>query len=371
MRWRFGLTTAVGVVCMCTCVSCARTRTVSYSEGCFGNARPEDQPRPFRPGTFVYETPEQEQIADRLFRLSAPFRACAAFPDWENLIIEQVEVLELRKEKDRSNSRGLAGTDRVHFGFLTGDGLAVSIQFDPQDGVLRSYWYDGVSERVRDDLENDRWVMTGLSPQEALAKSREYVRLAKGSFPDDLVAVSVRYDEPPDEFYREEHEDWARWIDSSTCAWKISFQRYSGRMRYGGGGLTTLPGVEGITLNFPEGITLAFSEQYGIHYYHDNYSSETWQGNIKVTQEKAIEISAPLAKAYFDEDEYEYELVRPPYVFEGRPVLMNVVEDNPRAVHAVWVVVYPYSNFSYADWRAVFYVDAETGEVIPRPQVHH
>jgi len=378
MRWRFGLTTAVGVMCLCTCISCARPRTGSYSEDDFGDPMTDDQQSPsFDPGTFVYETPEQKRTAERLFRLSAPFRACTASPKWENLTIEQVEVMELQKEKYDSGSGPLAGEDQVLFGFRTGDGLGVGIEFDPQDGVLRRYYDCGVSDRIRDDLQNDRWTMTELTPQEALAKAREYIQIARGSVPDDLIPVSVDYEVAPNKWERSHMKDWERKIDSKTGEWFVRFERYAGFMRYG-----AWPHMG----TYPEGILVSFSERQGVHSYFDTYASESWEGEIKITREKAIEISAAVADAYFAEYLSEYGddtppllLRRPPHIFDGRPTLMNVVEGNPRAVRAVWAIVYPYQmtgpnaggHVDEEEWRAVFYIDAETAKVIPMPQVRH
>lgn len=313
----------------------------------------ERRVRPFR----LMGTESAERLIGELLRLTAPFRECPDTPELASLTSKDMHVAKAERGKARY---GFKCNEWIAFA-CDGKGMELRAKVNPQDGVLLWHRRPDITDKIRLKIRMDEWERPALTPEQALERAKSYAIAARGSLPDDLLVEDVRYDFPPPESERNGDEDWADHLPVTTDLWTVYFRRYAGRFLYQ-----------------DEYIRVSFSERYGVTFYADHYFSEPWKGTVKVSQQEAIRRSQEPADRHLEEYAKRNGAIfrLPAYVQEGRPILMNVVKGNPKAVHAVWVVVHPFRQWDlhvnfYRTTEGIleYHLDAETGEPIGSPRV--
>ena len=244
------------------------------------------------------------------------------------------------------------------------DQCSFSITADVRDGAVILYHNTDLLRAVDADLEQERVTAPELTIRQAVERAKEYVIALRGSFPEDLVLTHLHAAGIPVAVGDAEHENASRRPSASKALWSMQFTRYSGAIPY-----------------VWEGITLSFSEEYGVARYA-SYYFDKWEGTVLVGPDEALRLARRHLAHYREPKNIpgvtRVEVVkdnvlvleRPPYLKEGRPTLMHVVPESPRTVHAVWLAIFPYAiepstRPGTAIWRQwEVHVDAETGALV-------
>jgi hypothetical protein len=301
---------------------------------------------------------EESTLMDEILRITAPLRKNSAHPDWENLTSQDVEVLVFdRRSSPLDSAVTRCGWEVRYVEFRRQNGRRICVAVDPTDTTVRLCQSLDVAGAIEADLNAGRLPEAKLTSAEALETAKAYVREMVGCFPNDLVPTYFRRP-----LRAKEGGNVPGYPDAGLGLWTVQFTRYAGRKPYDW-----------------QGIEVSFSERYGVAVYV-NSCFDAWEGKIAVTDEDALRIAAEQVDAYFREHDADLQLGgqdvalrlrRPPYVKEGTPRLAYVDANNPRAVHAVWVTVFPYAcepEKPFAEsspWgELTAYVDAETGRFL-------
>ena len=264
---------------------------------------------------------------------------------------------------------------RVRSYFFERDGGPhIRLQVDADVGTIRFYYCYGLEELLRAEKEAGRLNKPTLTPAEAVKKAKAHVTRLRGRLPDDLVVDYVYvpsgdnegveddgFGAPPDFEVSPLSNDRARGDVMAETFWEVRFTRYAGAIPYDW-----------------QGVLVRFSEHYGV-VSHTDYCFDEWKGEVEVGAEEAVRIAGEKLDEYLlteiwdaDSEDVDPPMLELPLRVEGgRPFLMNVVEAEPRAVHAIWKVALPYAVLwketrpGIISWqKLVAYVDAETGDVI-------
>lgn len=297
------------------------------------------------------------ELLDEFLRMTSPFRQGLSLPESKELTSEDLSSSTSTVIANPSMFEHTPWANGLFFWCDTKEGLKITGYVERPTGVLRMYVNADIREQLQALLRLGQWTGgTGLTPKLAIVKAKSYVAAVRGAFPDDLVPVSAFYCRPPSKGDLKRDPNWQAAMRPEAGCWMVEFQRFAGRFEYD-----------------KEGVRIRFSEHYGVAAYNDTYSSDTWNGEIKVGQEQALSLSKKPAQEYIETYAKGFRLWAPAYVFRGTPILMNVAKDKATEVHAVWLVVYPYTkspksaNASEPFKGALHvYIDAQTGEYVEK-----
>lgn len=306
---------------------------------------------------------------DELLKRTATFRRNKARPQWENLttddfICSRPFEWKLPRDFDIPECISLRACTLEREG-----GPSVWLTVDPENGRLHAYYWQDAEDLVRQERDKGELRPVSLTPADAVEQAKEYVRAITGNFPNDLVLDSMYVPGPVPNKEREPADGAFGPGTGDTdpdvlfeIFWEVRFSRYAGAVPYES-----------------QAVLIRFSEQYGVLSYTSQYFDK-WEGEVTVGAEKAIAIAEKAHEKnpgnsywYFPDQANPLReiLELPMYVRNGRPSLMHVVKEDPRAVRAVWTVLLPYallyekSTPGALRWQeAELYVDAETGEFL-------
>lgn len=309
-------------------------------------------------------TPEEKAQAEALLRRTAAFRRNDAHPEWEKLTTAD---FTLPPPYDIGVYTGFPSSyvQVKEYELQREHGPRLGISFDARDKRIRAYQWESAENLVAAEKEAGRVKRPTLTPAQAVDLAKSYIEQLMGKLPDDLVVDYVYV--PGVAHQREEPNLEDLFPDGGTgypsvCSevfWEVRFTRHAGRLPFDW-----------------QGVLIRFSEQHGVERYLD-LCFDRWEGRVKVGIEQAIRAANEALEGYplgdpallASGESIPPVLRLPLYVEEGHPFLMNVVEESPRAVHAVWKVVLRYAILWKTDlpgplhWRRLTtYVDAETGK---------